>query len=94
VRRLRAPVSLTPNAPSGALADAEATLKRLKLRQAEDDAILDAAEDDCATRDAGSIADRLEAAGFGASTRPSARSVMERLKSRAASTDGAAASQT
>lgn len=90
VRRLRAPVSLAPDAPSGALADAEATLKRLKIRQAEDEAIFDAAEDDCTTRDAGSIADKLEAAGFGAATRPSARSVLDRLKARVAVTDEAA----
>lgn len=83
VRKLRAPAALSPNAPSGALADAEATLKRLKARQDEDEAIADAADDDCASRDAGAIADRLEAAGFGTATRPNARSVLERLKAKA-----------
>lgn len=84
VRQLRAPAALSPNAPSGALADAEATLKRLKERQAEDEAIANAAEEDCASRDASAIADKLEAAGFGTTTRPNARSVMERLKAKAA----------
>lgn len=85
VRQLRAPVALSPNSPSGALADAEATLKRLKERQAQDEAIANAAEEDCASRDASAIADRLEAAGFGAATRPNGRSVLERLKAKASS---------
>jgi phage shock protein A len=86
VRQLRAPVALLPNAPSGALADAEATLKRLKERQAQDEAIANAAEEDCAARDVSAIADKLEAAGFGTATRPNARSVLERLKAKAATT--------
>ncbi|MFX8542981.1 hypothetical protein ABTM06_19930, partial [Acinetobacter baumannii] len=64
----------------------EATLKRLKERQAQDEAIANAAEEDCAARDASAIADKLEAAGFGTATRPNARSVLERLKAKAATT--------
>ena len=64
------------------LADAEATLRRLRERQAED-AAADAAME---TLDAGavgtSIADRLEAQGFGRQTRPTAASVLERLRQR------------
>ena len=64
------------------LAEAEATLRRLRERQAED-AAADAALE---TLDAGtagaSIADRLEAEGFGRRTQPPATSVLERLRQR------------
>ena len=64
------------------LAEAEATLRRLRERQAEE-AAADAAFQ---TLDAGtagnSIADRLEAARFGRRTRPTAASVLERLRQR------------
>ncbi len=82
VRRLRHG-GITP-ADHGAtgLAEAEATLRRLRERQAED-AAADAAME---TLDAGtagtSIADRLEAEGFGRRTRPTATSVLERLRQR------------
>src|SRR6185369_6138476 len=67
---------------STGLAEAEATLRRLRERQAED-AAADAAME---TLDAGtaatSIADRLEAQGFGRRTKPTAASVLERLRQR------------
>ena len=83
VRRLRAG-RLRPGSSSRAvLAEAEATLKRLREKQAEDAAAVDALDDfDTATGSA-SIADRLEAAGFGPRTRPTASEVLERLKRKA-----------
>ena len=61
---------------SSALRDAEATLKRLRERQSEDEAVNSALEAQAAP----CIAEKLEAAGFGAATRFTARSVLERLK--------------
>ena len=66
------------------MSDAEATLKRLRQRQAEAeaaDAALEALE---GTSAADLIAEKLEAAGFGDRTRPTAASVLERLKQRRA----------
>ena len=74
-------------APSGttALADAEATLRRLRERQAEDTAAANAFEAlDNEGRPAG-IAEKLEAAGFGRRTRPTAASVLERLRQKTTS---------
>src|SRR3954447_6508398 len=83
VRRLKAGSELA--APSGgtALADAEATLRRLREKQAEDAAAGHAygALDNEPHPEA--IADRLEAAGFAKRTRPTAASVLERLKEKA-----------
>jgi phage shock protein A len=82
VRRLKS--SRGPGA-SGAvtLAEAEATLKRLRERQAED-AAADAAYD---RLDPGmnpvNAASRLEAAGFGRRTRPTASDVLTRLREKA-----------
>ena len=81
VRRLRTGGIQQDHGATG-LAEAEATLRRLRERQAED-AAADAAME---TLDAGtagtSIADRLEAQGFGRRTRPTAASVLERLRQR------------
>jgi phage shock protein A len=81
VRRLRSGGMLPDHGATG-LAEAEATLRRLRERQAEE-AAADAA---LQTLDAGtaghSIADRLEAEGFGRPTRPTAASVLERLRQR------------
>ena len=81
VRRLRSGGVLPDHGATG-LAEAEATLRRLRERQAEE-AAADAAFQ---TLDAGtagnSIADRLEAEGFGRRTRPTAASVLERLRQR------------
>jgi phage shock protein A len=82
VRRLRTGVR-SSGGPVG-LAEAEATLRRLRERQREDAAAQTALEA-MDTRAAGAaIAGRLEAAGFGRRTKPTAASVLERLRQRAA----------
>jgi phage shock protein A len=82
VRRLRSGGVLPADHGAAGLAEAEATLRRLRERQAEE-AAADAAFE---TLDAGaagvSIADKLEAHGFGRRTRPTAGSVLERLRQR------------
>lgn len=80
VRRLKTSPGFGRPADATALADAEATLRRLRERQAEDAAAAAAFETlDNEARPAG-VADRLEAAGFGKRTRPTAASVLERLR--------------
>ena len=84
VRRLRDRGAIDVGGQAGALSDAEATLKRLRQGQAEAeaaDAALEALE---GTSAADLIAEKLEAAGFGDRTRPTAASVLERLKQRRA----------
>ena len=84
VRRLHDRGAIDVGGQAGALSDAEATLKRLRQRQAEAeaaDAALEALE---GTSAADLIAEKLEAAGFGDRTRPTAASVLERLKQRRA----------
>jgi phage shock protein A len=68
--------------PSGsaALADAEATLRRLRERQFEDAAAETAYEGLEADPNPAGVAERLEAAGFGKRTRPSGADVLARLK--------------
>jgi phage shock protein A len=79
VRRLR-----SQGAPSlgggSALQDAEATLRRLRERQLEDEAATQAIEamEGLSGRDL--IAEKLEAAGFGAPTKPTAETVLARLR--------------
>src|SRR6185503_4789982 len=68
VRRLKSGRG-SPGASDAVLADAEATLKRLRARQIEE-AAADAAT--AALDGQTGIADRLEAAGFGRRTRPTA----------------------
>jgi len=84
VRRLKAGCGAPGSSANAALTDAEATLKRLRERQAEDAA----AEAALQSLDPGSasenVASRLEAAGFGRRTRPTAADVLERLRERAA----------
>ncbi|MGF3025893.1 PspA/IM30 family protein [Methylobacterium aquaticum] len=81
VRRLRARRGQGCGSPA-ALAEAQATLRRLREAQAADAAsdeamtIIDAAAPE-------SLSERLEEAGFGPRTRPSAGSVMERLRAKA-----------
>jgi phage shock protein A len=82
VRRLKTGHGLGTPTGTAALADAEATLRRLRGRQAED-AAADVAYDTLEVNPAG-IADKLEAAGFGKRTRPTAASVLERLKQNSA----------
>jgi phage shock protein A len=83
VRRLKAGSGLATPSGSAALADAEATLRRLRAKQAEDAAAGTAYEALDHEPNPVAIADRLEAAGFGKRTRPTAASVLERLKGKA-----------
>jgi phage shock protein A len=79
VRRLK--TGAPGSAPLSTLAEAEATLERLRRNQAEAAAI-DQAED--AQREgADAVAERLEQAGFGPATTSTAAAVLERLKARA-----------
>ena len=90
VRRLRTNGVATVGGDASALRDAEATLKRLRERQAEAEAADSALE----TLDGASgpdlIAEKLEAAGFGPQTKPTASSVLERLKQNRAARQPAA----
>ena len=81
VRRLK-----TGGVPSGnaALADAETTLLRLRERQAEDTAAKAAFDTLDNEANPAGIAERLEAAGFGKRTRPTAADVLARLKQKTA----------
>ena len=78
VRRLKTGHGLGTPTGATALADAEATLRRLRERQTED-AAADTAYERFDANPVG-IAEKLEAAGFGKRTRPTAASVLERLK--------------
>ena len=85
VRRLRAG-RLRGTAASSTLAEAEATLARLRARQGEDSAAETALDTlDAATADAtaSAVAMKLGAAGFGARTAPGIADVMARLKAKA-----------
>ena len=76
VRRMKA---TSDDGERATLAEAEATLARLRTLQAE------AADTEAALAEAETgrdIAERLEREGFGPRTRPSAESVMERLRGR------------
>jgi phage shock protein A len=84
VRRLKAGSGLATPSGSTALADAEATLRRLRERQFEDAAAVDAFEALDNEPNPVSVADKLEAAGFGKRTRSTAASVLERLKQKTA----------
>jgi phage shock protein A len=73
-------------AGDAALADAEATLRRLRERQAEDaavDAALHSLNPEGGPAD---VASRLEAAGFGKRIRATGADVLERLKRKHAET--------
>jgi phage shock protein A len=78
VRRLKTGHGLGTPTGATALADAEATLRRLRERQAED-AAADTAYETFDANPVG-VAEKLEAAGFGKRTHPTAASVLERLK--------------
>jgi phage shock protein A len=67
-----------------ALADAEATLRRLREKQAEDAAAANAFDTLDSEANPVGIAEKLESAGFGRRTRPTAASVLERLRHKAA----------
>jgi phage shock protein A len=80
VRRLRSQGDERVGGGASALQDAEATLKRLRDRQLEDEAATDAIESPDGVE---TIDDKLEAAGFGDPTRSTAASVLERLRKQA-----------
>jgi phage shock protein A len=84
VRRLKAGTGLANPSGATALADAEATLRRLREKQFEDAAAADAYEALDNEPNPTSVADKLEAAGFGKRTRSTAASVLERLKQKIA----------
>jgi phage shock protein A len=83
VRRLKAGCGTPGSVANTALADAEATLKRLRERQNEDAAAEAALQSLDPATGAETVASRLEAAGFGRRTRPTAADVLERLRRRA-----------
>jgi phage shock protein A len=87
VRRLKSGRG-SPGTSNAALADAETTLKRLRERQIEE-AAADAAT--AALDGQTGITDRLEAAGFGRRTRPTAADVLDRLRRRGADAPAATA---
>src|SRR5262249_51792104 len=82
VRRLRAGGPAGPS-EAAALAEAEVTLRRLRARQSEESAAAAALRtlDGAAPAD---IAERMEAAGVGPRTGPTAADVLARLRERAA----------
>jgi phage shock protein A len=80
VRRLRSTGADNVGGDASALRDAEATLKRLRQRQSEAEAADEALDALDSASGPDLIAQKLEAAGFGAQTRPNAQSVLERLK--------------
>jgi phage shock protein A len=84
VRRLRDRGAAEVGGQASALNDAEATLKRLRERQAEAEAADVALETLGGVPAADLIAEKLEAAGFGERTRPTAATVLDRLKQRRA----------
>lgn len=82
VRKLKTSGGLTATGSTPALANAEASLKRLRARQIEDAAV----EAHLQTIDEGSrartVSERLEAQGFGQRTRPTSSDILARLKAR------------
>ena len=82
VRRLRSQGDRQIGGGASALQDAEATLKRLRERQIEDEAATDAIEVIEGVNGAELVAEKLAAAGFGDPTKPNAKSVLERLRER------------
>ncbi len=82
VRRFRSQGAEPLGGGASALQDAEATLNRLRQRQLEDEAATQAMETIEGVSSADLVADKLEAAGFGDSTKATARSVLERLRQR------------
>jgi phage shock protein A len=80
LRRLRSTGADNVGGDASALRDAEATLKRLRQRQSEAEAADEALDALDSASGPDLIAQKLEAAGFGAQTRPNAQSVLERLK--------------
>jgi hypothetical protein len=82
VRRLRSQGAEHLGGGASALQDAEATLKRLRQRQIEDEAATQAIEAIEGVSAVDLVSEKLEAAGFGDATKPTAKSVLERLRQR------------
>lgn len=80
VQRLQAGSASGHASPASTLRDAEATLHRLRQRQQENQFADEYLDEMNRATSPGAIADRLETAGFGDITRPTAQSVLERLK--------------
>ena len=81
VRRLRTRGVWTVGANASALRDAEETLDRLRRNQTESDAADDAFDELAGERGgADALKAKLEQAGFGERTKPTAASVLDRLK--------------
>jgi phage shock protein A len=80
IRRLRADGSSSLGGDAGALRDAEAVLKRLRDRQLEDEAADNAFDALDGAFGPDLVAEKLETAGFGPRTKPTAASILERLK--------------
>src|SRR5262245_1973074 len=80
VRRLRTKGIWTVGQNASALRDAEATLERLRRNQAESE-VADQVYDELANETGPDLLkDKLEKAGFGERTKPTAASVLERLR--------------
>jgi phage shock protein A len=82
VRRLKSSRGVGASGPA-ALAEAESTLRRLRERQAEDASAADAYDRLDPGMNPAKTANRLEAAGFGRRTRPTAADVLARLRAKA-----------
>ena len=80
VRRLHQDRTASALVPEGTLAEAETTLARLRARQAEDAAAADALDGLDRERGPADLAEALGDAGFGAPTRPTAATVLARLR--------------
>ncbi|HEY2134465.1 MAG TPA: PspA/IM30 family protein [Xanthobacteraceae bacterium] len=80
VRRLRTKGLWTVGSNASALRDAEATLARLRRNQSEAEIADDVYDELDSERGAGLTKEKLEKAGFGERTKPTAASVLERLK--------------
>jgi phage shock protein A len=80
VRRLRTKGIWTVGQNASALRDAEATLERLRRNQAEAE-VADQVYDELANETGPDLLkEKLERAGFGERTKPTAASVLERLR--------------
>jgi phage shock protein A len=90
VRRLKTGHGFGTPGGTTALADAEATLRRLRERQAEDADAASAFETLDNEANPAGIAERLETAGFGKRTRPTAADVLARLKQKTGAAEPAA----
>ena len=80
VRRLRTKGLWTVGQNASALRDAEATLERLRRNQSDAEVADDVYDDLASDSGADRLKEKLEKAGFGERTRPTAASVLERLR--------------